>query len=248
MNKFLSHFSNLWAAIKDNVIFLAEFLGIVATVFVAAYIAERIIRKRRGDKEKILSTSKIAVIGVMAAISGILMTFEIPLWFTPPFYKLDFSELPVLICGFAFGPVAGVLTEFVKIVVKVLIKGTSTAFVGELANFVVGSFFILTATVVYHAKRTKKMALVACIAGTLVMTVVGTLFNGVYLLPKLAQISGMPMDVIIAMGTSVNSHVNSVTTLVIMCVAPLNLLKGFAVSLVTMLIYQPLRPILKKNL
>ena len=74
MNKFLSHFSNLWAAIKDNVIFLAEFLGIVATVFVAAYIAERIIRKRRGDKEKILSTSKIAVIGVMAAISGILMT------------------------------------------------------------------------------------------------------------------------------------------------------------------------------
>lgn len=248
MNVFLSHFSKLWASIKGNVIFLAEFMGIVAAVFIAAYISEKIIRKKRGDKERILSTAKIAVIGVMSAISGVLMTFEIPLWFTPPFYKLDFSELPVLICGFAFGPAAGVLTEFVKIIIKVLLKGTSTAFVGELANFVVGSFFILTASIIYHIRKTKKTAIAACIAGTLAMTVVGTFFNGVYLLPKFAQMYGMPMDAIIAMGTKVNRHVDSITDLVIMCVAPLNLLKGCSVSLVTMLIYQPLRPILKKNL
>ena len=245
MNGFLSHFLKLWMTVKDNIIFLAEFVGIVAAIFIIAYIAEKLIRKKHDDRERILSTSKVAVVGVMSAISGILMTFEIPLFFTLDFYKLDFSELPVLICGFAFGPAAGVMTEFVKILVKVLIKGTSTAFVGELANFVIGSFFILTASIIYHVKRTKKTAVIACIAGTLMMTVVGTLFNAVYLLPKFAQ---MFMHKIIAMGKDVNKHVNSVTSLVIMCVAPLNLLKGTVVSAVTMLIYQPLRPVLKKNI
>ena len=248
MNKFLSHFSGLWNNISSNVIFLLEFLGIVVAIFLIAYLAERIIRKKNNVTEKILSTRKTAVVGVMAAISGVLMCFEIPVGFAPPFYKLDFSELPVLICGFAYGPIAGVLAEAVKILVKFLIKGTSTAFVGELANFVVGCSFILTATIVYHIKKNKKMAIVACIIGTLVMAVAGTAFNAVYLLPKFAEMYGMPMDAIIAMGTAVNKNVNSVTTLVIMCVAPLNLLKGAAVSLVAILIYHPLRPILKKNI
>ena len=247
MTKFLSHFGKLWDAISSNVIFLLEFVGIIAVIFVIAYVVERAIKKRNNDTEKILTTRKVAVIGVMSAISGILMCFEIPLWFAPPFYKLDFSELPVLICGFAFGPVAGVLAEAVKILIKLILKGTSTAFVGDLANFVVGCSFILTATIIYHIKKNKKTAVISCIIGTLVMTVAGTAFNAVYLLPKFAEMYGMPMDVLIAMGTAVNKNVKNITTFVVLCVAPLNLLKGFAVSLVTILIYHPLRLILKKN-
>ena len=247
MTKFLSHFGKLWDAISSNVIFLLEFVGIIAAIFVIAYVVERAIKKRNNDTEKILTTRKVAVIGVMSAISGILMCFEIPLWFAPPFYKLDFSELPVLICGFAFGPVAGVLAEAVKILIKLILKGTSTAFVGDLANFVVGCSFILTAIIIYHIKKNKKTAVISCIIGTLVMTVAGTAFNAVYLLPKFAEMYGMPMDVLIAMGTAVNKNVKNITTFVVLCVAPLNLLKGFAVSLVTILIYHPLRPILKKN-
>ena len=79
------------------------------------------------------------------------------------------------------------------------------------------------------------------------MTVAGTAFNAVYLLPKFAEMYGMPMDALIAMGKAVNKNVKNITTFVVLCVAPLNLLKGFAVSLVTILIYHPLRPILKKN-
>lgn len=247
MTKFLSHFGKLWDAISSNVIFLLEFVGIIAAIFVIAYVVERAIKKRNNDTGKILTTRKVAVIGVMSAISGILMCFEIPLWFAPPFYKLDFSELPVLICGFAFGPVAGVLAEAVKILIKLILKGTSTAFVGDLANFVVGCSFILMATIIYHIKKNKKTAVISCIIGTLVMTVAGTAFNAVYLLPKFAEMYGMPMDALIAMGTAVNKNVKNITTFVVLCVAPLNLLKGFAVSLVTILIYHPLRPILKKN-
>lgn len=248
MKKILQHFTDLWGNVSSNIVFILEFVLVITVIFLAAWQTERCIRMKTKDTEKILSTRKIAVTGVMAAIAGVLMLFELPLFFAPSFYKLDFSELPVLICGFAFGPVAGVLCEAVKIIVKLLLKGTSTAFVGELANFVVGCFFVLPATMVYYAKKSKKTALMGCIAGTLTMTVAGTLFNGIYLLPKFAQLFGMPLDALIAMGTKVNSKVNSVTSLVMMCVAPLNLIKGFAVSLVTMLIYHPLRPLFKKNI
>ena len=199
------------------------------------------------NQNKVLSVRNLVLIAMFSALAAVLETIQVAVPFAPPFYKLDFSELPVLICGFAFGPVAGVLAEAVKILIKLILKGTSTAFVGDLANFVVGCSFILTATIIYHIKKNKKTAVISCIIGTLVMTVAGTAFNAVYLLPKFAEMYGMPMDALIAMGTAVNKNVKDITTFVVLCVAPLNLLKGFAVSLVTILIYHPLRPILKKN-
>lgn len=96
-------------------------------------------------------------------------------------------------------------------------------------------------------KKTKACAIGASAAGTMVMTVFGTMFNAVYLLPTFAKLYGMPLDAIIGMGTAINSHITSVTSLVIFAVAPLNLLKGGSVSLVTMLVYKKLSPILKEG-
>jgi riboflavin transporter FmnP len=185
------------------------------------------------------------MIGMFSAVAGILMLFEVTIPFiAPTFYKIDISELPVLICGFAFGPVAGVMTEFVKIIIKLIFKPTSTAFVGELANFCVGSTMVLTATIIYHIKKKKKTAIIACIAGTLVMSVFGTLFNAVYLLPTFAVMYGMPLDALIAMGTAINGNITGVYTFVAFCVAPLNLIKGTIVSILTFVLYKPLSPIL----
>ena len=118
-------------------------------------------------------------------------------------YKLDFSELPVLLCGFYLGPSATVICEGVKILLKLLLKGTSTAFVGDLANFVVGCSLVLPATVFYHTHKSKHSAIIGLAIGTLVMTVFGSAFNAVYLLPKFAQLYGIPLDTIIAMGTAI---------------------------------------------
>ncbi len=167
--------------------------------------------------------------------------------FAPSFYKIDASELPVLICGFAFGPVAGVLTEFVKIIIKLFLKPTSTAFVGELANFCVGCSMILPATIIYHARKKKTTAVIGCTVGTIVMTIFGTLFNAVYLLPTFAVMFGMPLDALIGMGTALNANVTDVFTFVAFCVAPLNLIKGAAVSVLTFVLYKPLSPILKTS-
>ena len=126
-------------------------------------------------------------------------------------------------------------------------KCTTTAFVGDLANFSIGCSYLLPASIIYLFKKTRKNAVVGCIAGTFVMTVVGTAFNAIYLLPKFAQLYGMPLDAIIGMGTAINPSINSVSSFVMLAVAPLNLLKGTSVSVMTLLIYKKLSPVLKTN-
>lgn len=231
--------------IMENVTFVLEFLGIAALLVMTALLAERLIQKKNGVNEKILTTRKIAMTGMFSAVAGILMLLELPLPFVPSFYKVDPSELPVLICGFAFGPVAGVLTELLKIMIKLFFKPTSTAFVGEFANFCVGCSMILPATIIYHTKKKKTTALLGCVVGTVVMTAFGALFNAVYLLPTFAVMYGMPLEALIGMGTALNHKVTDVFTFAAFCVAPLNLLKGAAVSALTFVLYKPLSPILK---
>ncbi|MCI8924894.1 MAG: ECF transporter S component [Lachnospiraceae bacterium] len=237
--------NGLWESVKDNVIFVMVSVGVAVALFVIAYAAEKLIKKKNRETERILSTRKIAMIGVFSAIAMILHILDFPVPFAPPFYKLDFSELPALIGTFAFGPVAGIMIEFCKIMLKLLIKGTSTAFVGDLANFVIGCSFILPASIIYMFHKTKKNAIIASGIGTLIMTVFGTMFNAVYLLPAFSVLYGMPLEAIVEMGTKINGSITSVTTLVIFAVAPLNLLKGFSVSFVTLLVYKKLSPVLK---
>lgn len=239
--------NELMKTIGENLIFVLEFLAVIVAIFLVAYGVEKLQQKKSGSTERFLSTKRIAVIGMLSAVATVLMILEMPVPFAPPFYKIDLSELPVLIGTFAYGPAAGVLIELCKIILKLLVKGTSTAFVGELANFAVGCSFILPAGIIYLFKKSKKTAVLASVTGTLVMTVIGTAFNAIYLLPKFAQLFGMPLEAIVGMGTAINPAINSVTTLVIFAVAPLNLLKGSMVSLITLLVYKKLSPILKAS-
>ncbi len=192
---------------------------------------------------------KVAMIGMFSAVAMVLMLFEIPIPFAPPFYKLDFSELPILIGAFAFGPMTGVMMELVKILLILMFKGTSTAFIGEIANFVMGCSFIIPTSFIYALRKTKKNAMVACIVGTICLTLFGTVFNAVYLLPTFSKLYGMPLDTILQMGMKVNPFVTdgSIVSFVVACVAPLNLLKGVGVSILAILIYKPLSPIIKSG-
>lgn len=239
--------SNFFEKVVENTLFAVEFLLIIVAMFLVALALEKLADKKNGTKERTFSTRKMAVTGMFSAIAMILHMLDFPLPFAPFFYRLDFSELPVLIGAFAFGPVTGVVTEAVKILLKLFIKGTSTAFVGDLANFVIGCSFILPASTIYYFKKSKKSAITGCIIGTLILTLFGTAFNAVYLLPAFSKLYGMPLDSILAMGSEVNKLMTdgSIVSFVICCVAPMNLIKGGAVSVVTMLIYKPLSPIIK---
>ena len=239
--------NDLFKSVAENALYVLSFLAIIVAVFAVAVLLEKAARKKNDVREPILGTRKMAVIGMFSAIAMILHLFDFPLPFAPAFYKLDFSELPILVGTFAFGPAAGVTMEFIKILLKLFVKGTSTAFVGDLANFVIGCSFILPASVIYAFRKDKKTAIAACIIGTAILTVFGTAFNAVYLLPAFSRLYGMPLDQLLAMGSAVNPRVKegSIISFVVACVAPLNLIKGASVSIVTLLIYKPLSPIIK---
>ena len=239
--------NGLVKSVQENVVFFLEFAGIVVLMTAIAYAAEKYIRKKEGVTERSLTTGKITIIGMISAIAAILHMLDFPVPFAPFFYKLDFSELPALIAAFAFGPVAGVMIEFCKILIKLLFKNTSTAFVGDMANFVIGCSFLVPASITYLFRKSKKTAVIGCVIGTLCMTVFGSAFNAVYLIPAFSKLYGMPLEEIIGIGTRINPAINNTTTLVMYAVAPLNLLKGSVVSLVTVLVYKKLSPVLKKT-
>lgn len=192
-----------------------------------------------------IGVRRMVQIAMLAAVAVILMAFEIPLPFAPAFYKIDFSEVPVLVGCFAIGPTAGVVIEFLKIVLHMLIHGTSTAGVGDLGNFLVGCAFVLPAALIYKNKKSRVHAIVGMITGTIFMVIAGCFINAFVLLPTYAKAFGMPIDALVGMGTAVNSHINSLTTFVIFAVAPFNLLKGALVSLIVFLIYKKISPIFK---
>ena len=228
----------------ENLGFIVACIVSVALLFVVAALFEKFVVR---DRKAFSDTHYITYTAVFACLAGVLMFLEIPLFFAPSFYKIDLSELPVLICTFYLGPVAGVAAELVKVMVKLLLKGTSTAFVGDFANFAVGCSFVLPASVVYHAKPGRRTALIGMIVGSLVMTVFGSAFNAIYLLPKFAALYGIPMEAIIGMGTKINPSITSVGTLVLFAVVPFNLLKGVVVSALTFLLYKRISPILHKT-
>lgn len=190
-------------------------------------------------QNKLLTTKNVVLMGMFSALAGVLMLFEIPLLFiAPSFYKLDFSEVPILVGTFALGPLAGVLMELLKIMVKLLFKPTSTAFVGEFANFVIGCALIVPAGIIYRLKKTRKGANIGMVTGIVIMTVIGVVINAQVMLPFFSKFYGMPLEKIVGMGSAINPAVYNVWTFALICVVPFNMMKGIVVSLVTGLIYK----------
>ncbi len=229
--------------LKENLSFVLVCVAIFAALVLVAWAAEKLLIR---EKRKLEPARYIAYMAMFAALAGVLMLIEIPLLFVAPdFYKLDPSEIPVLICTFSMGPVAGVVCEFLKVVLKLLLKGTTTAFVGDFANFAVGCSFVLPASIIYNTHRTFKRAVVSLVAGGLIMTVFGSLFNAVYLIPAFAKLYGAPIDAILGMGQEVNPHVNSVFAMAALCVAPFNVIKAVAVSVITLPLYKRVKKLIK---
>jgi len=235
---------NAWQQIQENLIFLLTCIAIITVLVLLAKFAERLLPETR----KVSGTRRITIIAICGALAAVLHILDFPLLFlAPEFYKLDFSELPVMLCGFFLGPSAAVTCEALKILLKLLMKGTSTVFVGDFANFCVGCSLVLPAAIVYHTKKTRTSALWGLILGSAVLTLFGSAFNAVYLLPKFSQLYGLPLDSIIAMGSSINSGIQSLSSFVLLAVAPLNLIKGISISVLTMLLYKRVaRPLFGK--
>lgn len=195
-----------------------------------------------------LSVHTLAKISMLGALACVLMIFQVPLPFAPPFYQLDFSEVVVLIGGFAMGPWAAVCIEGLKIILNIMINGSSTMGVGEFANFLIGCSLVIPAILIYQREKTKKHAIIGLIAGTLLMTCVGALVNYFILIPAYAFFMqpGLTLDIIINMGTIINPNIDGLAALILLCVVPFNIVKGCIVSAVVFISYKKVAPLLKR--
>ena len=168
-------------------------------------------------ERKLMNTKTVVLMGMFGALAAVLMLFEVPLPFlAPSFYGLDFAEVPMLVGTFALGPASRYCgMQIVKILIKLILKPTSTGFVGEFANVVMSCALILPAGFIYRFKKSKNGALAGMAVGTVLMAVAGVVMNALVMIPFYSNF--MPIETIIKAGEAVNPAVSSVWTLAIFC-------------------------------
>lgn len=192
-------------------------------------------------KSSIQNVRTLTMTAVLSAIAFVLAFFEFPVPLSPSFARMDLSDLPALIGAFAYGPAAGILIELVKNALQLLTS--STGGIGELANFIMGSSFVAVAGLIYKFHKTKKTAMLACLIASVVMGIVAAIVNYFILLPVFEAF--MPLDQLIASFGEFIPFIKTKLDVVLFNAFPFNLLKGIGISIVTMLLYKQLTPILK---
>lgn len=190
------------------------------------------------------SSREITKVSMLAVIAFILMYFQVPLTFVAPsFMELDISDLPVLVGAFTLGPVYGILIAGLKNVLALIFKGTMTAGIGELSNFIISATFASTSSLIYKRHRTYKGAIYALTVGVISMTTVAMLSNFFVVFPLYSKV--MPMQVIIDMGNAITPRIHDLLSMMLYSVLPFNLIKGFTTSAVMMLVYKKVSPLFK---
>ena len=188
-------------------------------------------------KGTLFSVGVMTRIAILAAAASILFLIEIPI---VAFYKLDLSNIPVLLGAFSMGPVPGLVILALKSAIGLL--HSSSAGIGELADFVMGAALVVPAAIIYHQNKSRKNAIIGMAVGTVCMVIAGVLMNKWVMLPFYMGAYHMDMEKILAYANV--AGVDTEWKLLLMITGPFNLLKGVVLSIVTALIYNPLSPIL----
>ena len=177
-----------------------------------------------------LTTRAVVFIGLLGALSFLLMSFEFPLPFAPAYMKFEISDMPALFGGFFLGPIAGALAAFVKILLKLVIIGTNSALVGEVMNLFCSIAYVVPSTIFYHLHHSKK--------GSLIASIFAVVTNYYFAIPMYVKLYGIPLETILKMGRAVNPFVDSLIDYLLFTVLPFNLIKYGIVSFLTYLVYK----------
>ncbi len=198
---------------------------------------------KKSTAKRMLTTKEMTVIAVLAAVASVLFLLEVPIVL---FYKLDFSNLPVLLGTFAMGPLAGSVILGVKSLIGLL--HSSSQGVGELADFLIGLAMVLPAGFIYRGIKSRKGALIGMSVGAVVATIAGVLANVYLMIPFYGAVYHMPVEQIVGMGQALIPSLDSLWKFVLYITAPFNLFKWVVISVLGVLMYKPLSPILHGHL
>ena len=192
-----------------------------------------------------MKVKTIAFVGLMGAVSAVLMLFRFPIPFMPPFMSFDLSGLMEMMGGFMFGPFAAVCIIIVKILLQLVIQGSFSLGTGELQGFILSCSYVLPALLIYHRHKTKKMAAAGMAVGTVVVSVVAVFTNLYMIIPFYANLSGMTMNDFVGMCTAVNPGLQIVAHNAVVGILPFNLIKAGVNSVVTFIVYKRLSKLVK---
>lgn len=197
---------------------------------------------------------KTTLSAMLSALAFGLMFIEVPIpALIPSFIKFDISDLPALFGAFALGPVYGVLIELVKNILHIFIKGSSSGYIGELSNFLLGATFCLVAGVIYSLNKNKKTALIACLSGAFIMAAISLPINYYLVYPAYIKICKYPYEAIIGMYQAILGKVavtptsNSLFNCLLIFNVPFTFAKGIIDAILCMLIYKPISKFLKSK-
>ena len=199
--------------------------------------------KSRDDAR--MKVKKIAFIGLMGAVSAVLMLFRFPIPFMPPFLSFDLSGLMKMLGGFMFGPMAAACIIVVKILLQLVMQGSFSLGTGELQNLILSCSYVLPALIIYHRNKTKKMAITGMAVSTIFVSVMAVFTNLYLIIPFYVKLFGMSMDDIITMCRTVNPAMKNVTSMAVFGLLPFNLIKYGVTSLVTFIVYKRLSRVIK---
>lgn len=192
-----------------------------------------------------MKVKTIAFVGLMGAVSAVLMLFRFPIPFMPPFLSFDLSGLMEMLGGFMFGPFAAVCIIIVKILLQLVIQGSFSLGTGELQNFILSSCYVLPALFIYHRNKSKKTAAAGMAFSTIFVSVVAILTNLYLIIPFYVKLFGMTMDDIIGMCSAVNPAMKNAMTMALFGILPFNLIKYGVTSLVTFIVYKRLSKLIR---
>ena len=205
----------------------------------------KVMGKRKELENSRMKVKKIAFIGLMGAVSAVLMLLRFPIPFMPPFLSFDLSGVMEMMGGLMFGPVEALCIIVVKILLQLVMQGSMSLGTGELQNFILSSAYVLPAVLIYHRKKTKKSAIAGMAVSSIIVAVVAVITNLYLIIPFYVKLFGMSMDDIISMCSAVNPAMKDTMSLVIFGLVPFNLIKYGATSVVTFIIYKRLSGVIR---
>ena len=200
------------------------------------------MKEKATNRNRVSMIRKLTITAIMSALAYALMLIEFPVPFMPPFIKFDVSELPALITAFAFGPQYGVLVCLIKNALH--LPASTTQFVGELSNFLMGAVFVFIAGLFYKIRKNRKFAFIGAMVGNLAMAVACFLVNFFITYPIYMKIL-IPEPVILGMYQDLLPSMDSIWKSILVFNVPFTFAKGLVSVIITFLIYRKLSPILK---
>lgn len=188
------------------------------------------------------SIQKLIYTAMLAAVAGVLMSLEFSVPMMPPFYKVDFSDVPSVIAVFLMGPISGICVEVIKLLIKLITVGTNTMYVGELANLIAAFLFVWPLWFLYQKLgANRKAAVEALLLSIVIRTACACFINANITLPLYAKAMSLPLDEVIRMVASVNPEIKDLNGFIILATIPFNVLKVGLNYIVGQLLFVRLR-------